>query len=83
MDEDHIAQRIEKEQQSAIDVDLTAKLYNGIKKLDPLDRAIIMLYLEKKTHEEIGHILGQTSTNVGVRIHRCKQKLKEILNERD
>jgi RNA polymerase sigma-70 factor (ECF subfamily) len=81
MEERQLIKRIETEQLSESELDLTIQLYRAIKQLEPLDRAIIMLYLEKKTHEEISEIIGTTSTNVGVRIHRCKDKLKKIIHE--
>ncbi|NER12757.1 sigma-70 family RNA polymerase sigma factor [Leptobacterium flavescens] len=59
-------------------------LYKAIKQLSQLDRAIIMLYLEKKTHNEIAEIIGLSQSNVGVRINRIKKKLKQLMsNERN
>ena len=51
-------------------------LYDAIRKLSEIDRAIIMLYLEEKPYIEIGDILGSSSNNIGVRISRIKMKLK-------
>jgi len=53
-------------------------LYKAIKKLPQLDKAIIMLYLEKKTHKEIAEIIGLSPSNTGVRINRIKKKLKKL-----
>ena len=36
------------------------KLYDTIKKLSDIERGIIMLYLEGKSHEEIAEIIGLT-----------------------
>ncbi len=55
-------------------------LYASITQLSPIDRSIIMLYLDKLTHSEISEILGLSTSNVGVRINRIKRKLKEIVN---
>lgn len=38
-----------------------------------------MLYLEEKTYEEIGEILGITKSNVGVKIIRIKNKLEKLI----
>jgi RNA polymerase sigma-70 factor (ECF subfamily) len=58
------------------DDDLRA-LYAAIRSLPPLDRAIVLLYLEQHTHDEIAAITGLEPKNVGVRIVRIKQRLRE------
>jgi len=60
------------------DEDVTL-LYDCIRKLPELDRAIVMLYLEQQTYEEIASILGLSRSNVSVRIVRIKKKLHELL----
>lgn len=55
-------------------------LYLAIRNLSESDRAIILLYLEKKSYQEISDILGMTVTNVGVKVMRLKDKLKEMIN---
>ena len=55
-------------------------LYNAIGKLDKLEKAIIILYLEEKSYEEIGEIAGITANHAGVRINRIKAKLRQYLN---
>nr|WP_293297096.1 sigma-70 family RNA polymerase sigma factor [Allomuricauda sp.] len=55
------------------------KLYDTIKKLSDIERGIIMLYLEGKSHEEIAEIIGFTTTNVGTKIGRIKKKLKKLI----
>ena len=52
------------------------ELYAQIRKLNLLDRGIVFLYLEGKTHEEIAEISGISVSNVGTRMLRIKQKLK-------
>ncbi|MEL7119387.1 MAG: RNA polymerase sigma factor [Bacteroidota bacterium] len=56
------------------------KLYSGIKQLSKIDRAVILLYLEEKTYQEIATILETSPSNIGVRINRIKKKLKTLLN---
>ena len=51
-------------------------LYSHIKNLSIVERGIILLYLEDKNYEEIASITGFSSTNIGTRINRIKQKLK-------
>lgn len=56
-------------------------LHEQIKKLNPIDKGIILLYLEGKNYEEIAIITGFTSTNVGTRLNRIKQRLKNQVKE--
>ncbi len=51
------------------------ELYSQIKKLDPIEKGIILLHLEGNTYDEIAAITGFTSTNVGTRLGRIKQKI--------
>ena len=56
-------------------------LYNYIKQLSLVNKSLILLYLEGKSHQEIAEITGFSKTNVGTRLARIKQKLKsQILN---
>ena len=56
------------------------QLYNAIRQLKQVERAIILLYLEEKPYEEIAQIIGTSSNNIAVRINRIKTKLKELLH---
>ena len=58
-------------------------LYDAIKQLSEIDRAVILLYLEKRSHNEIAQIIDSNPNNIGVRVHRIKQKLKGIMNHND
>lgn len=51
-------------------------LYAFIGQLDPLNRALILLYLEDRSHAEIAEILGISESNVATKISRIKQKLR-------
>ncbi|MCE7993304.1 MAG: sigma-70 family RNA polymerase sigma factor [Roseivirga sp.] len=54
-------------------------LYRGINKLKPVERAIVLLYLEEKSYEEISEIMGITKSNVSVRLVRLKRKLEKMI----
>jgi RNA polymerase sigma-70 factor (ECF subfamily) len=56
-------------------------LYAAIRRLDALDRSIILLYLDKAAYAEIAEVLGLNANSVGVRIHRIKDKLMRLLKE--
>ena len=45
--------------------------------LNLLDKGIVVLYLENKSHEEIGQIIGISTSNVGTKLSRIKEKLKQ------
>jgi len=55
-------------------------LYTAIKQLKEIDRAIILLYLEEKSYQDIAQIIGTSTSNIGARINRIKKRLKIILN---
>jgi RNA polymerase sigma-70 factor (ECF subfamily) len=54
-------------------------VYAEIRKLEELDRSIILMHLDGFKYEEIAETLGLTVTNVGVRLNRIKKKLMENL----
>lgn len=53
-------------------------LYDRIHKLQPFDRAIVLLWLDGTPYEEIGVIVGITTKNVSVRLMRIKEALKKM-----
>lgn len=55
-------------------------LYIAINKLNDVEKAIVMLYLEEKDNEEIAQIIGITQNYVRVKMNRVKIKLRKILN---
>lgn len=48
-----------------------------ISELNDFDRALMLLYLEDKSHAEISEIMGISVTNVGTKLGRIKEKLKK------
>jgi RNA polymerase sigma-70 factor (ECF subfamily) len=68
----------DKEDIPSLDEDIN-RLYKAIGKLNDVDKAIILLYLEKKTYAEIGEIVGIKEKNVSVKIVRIKTKLKKLM----
>lgn len=53
-------------------------LHERINKLGPFDRAIIMLWLENMSYDEIGAIVGISAKNVSIRLFRIKEQLKQM-----
>lgn len=54
------------------------ELHSLIAMLNPLDKAIILLYLEERCYEDIAEITGLSPSNVGVRLNRIRKRLKSI-----
>ncbi|MBC7902194.1 MAG: sigma-70 family RNA polymerase sigma factor, partial [Gemmatimonadaceae bacterium] len=52
-------------------------LNQAIQELTEVERAVILLYLDEKSYDEIGEIIGISISNVGVRINRIKKKLQK------
>ncbi len=56
-------------------------LYDRINRLDVFDRAIILLWLENMTYDDIAAIVGMSVSNVGTRLFRIREKLKAMSND--
>ena len=56
-------------------------VHKAIAKLNKAEKAIIILYMDDYSYEEIADIAGITVSNVGVKINRIKHKLQSILKE--
>ena len=55
-------------------------LYERIHRLNPFDRAIVLLWLEGMPYDEIAAIVGISPKNVSVRLYRIKEELKQMSN---
>jgi len=58
-----------------------ADLYTAIYKLNPLEKALITLFLEDFTYEQIAEAIGMNASHVGVMLHRAKKKLSALMME--
>ena len=56
-------------------------LQKHIKDLNLLDKGILLLYLESKSHEEIAEIVGISKSNVGTKLSRIKEKLRQVISK--
>lgn len=52
-----------------------AWLYARIQELPPVDRSVMLLFLDRLSYAEIAEVTGLSEANVGVRLHRIKQQL--------
>ena len=57
-------------------------LFKAIGVLTPVNKAIVLLYLEDMSYEEIAAITGLTKSNVSVRLVRIKRELESLLKEK-
>ena len=53
----------------------------AISKLNNIDRAITLLWLEELKYEEISEIIGLTRSAISVRLVRIKKKLEQLIKE--
>jgi RNA polymerase sigma factor (sigma-70 family) len=56
-------------------------LNSFLAELKELDRALMLLYLEEKSHKEIAQIIGISETNVATKIGRIKTVLKQRFSQ--
>jgi RNA polymerase sigma-70 factor (ECF subfamily) len=56
------------------------ELYRLINRLGKLERALILLWLEERSYQEMADILGISKANVAVKLLRTKEKLKKMSN---
>jgi len=71
--EDILPWLAEQENSSELEV-----LYHCIDELNAINKAIILLYLDGKSHDEISEIMGISKTNAGTRISRIKEQIKNL-----
>jgi RNA polymerase sigma-70 factor (ECF subfamily) len=79
---DDLTRTIESQQATAENTDdRIADLYTAIYKLDPLEKALITLFLEDFTYEQMAEATGISANHVGVMLHRAKKKLSCLMME--
>lgn len=54
-------------------------LYQAIRQLSEIERALVMLYLDDLPYEEIAELMGITANNARVRMNRIREKLRQIM----
>ena len=56
-------------------------LHDVIDRLDVLNRALMLLYLEDRSYRDIAEVLGMTETNVATKLNRLKQRIRTEMAE--
>ena len=54
-----------------------ARLRQLIERCGPFDRALLLLYLDERSHREIADVLGISESNVGTKISRLKERVRQ------
>jgi RNA polymerase sigma-70 factor, ECF subfamily len=53
-------------------------LNNAIEQLNPVEKSIVLLYMEERTYEEMEDILGINQGSLRVKMNRIKDKLRKL-----
>lgn len=61
--------------------ELLADLHESISRLNPIDKAIVTLWLDELSYEEIARIVGISRANVAKRLHFAKKKIKTLIQQ--
>lgn len=64
---------------NAIDENIS-RMFEAIKKLSDVERALTMLYMDDCSYREIAEILGLSESNVGFKLNKVKVKLRTLIN---
>ncbi|MEP0986671.1 RNA polymerase sigma factor [Ekhidna sp.] len=62
------------------DEERSSELYRAINQLGKVDRLIIMMVLDELEYEEIAEVMGISESNLRVKIHRIKKRLKKLMH---
>lgn len=54
------------------------QLYAAIEQLNPIEKSIVLLYMEEKSYEEMEDILGINQGSLRVKMNRLKEKLRQL-----
>ena len=59
--------------------DTVEQLYKAIHQLPKTDAALVLLYLDELSYQEMAEVLGISESNVGVKLNRAKKALRELM----
>ncbi len=60
--------------------DTVEQLYRAIQRLPKADAALVLLYLDELSYQQMAEILGISVSNVGVKLNRAKKSLAALMN---
>jgi len=73
-----VSPEAETDRHQAVNLD---RLYALIRRLHPLDRQVLLLYLEGLDAASIGEVMGISPRNVATKVHRIKNVLTRRFKE--
>lgn len=76
-----LTRQIEEDQSLPGDQQRLIELTEAIAQLNETDKALIVLFLDGLTYEEMAETLGINPNNAGVALHRAKKKLSDLMKE--
>lgn len=65
------------DEMNCTDAEAYKLMHQMIGTLPPLDKALVLLYLEDRPHAEIADILGISTSNVGTKLNRIKDRMRK------
>ena len=65
--------------QQAQQRDIVEQLYKAIHQLPKTDAALVLLYLDELSYQEMAEVLGISESNVGVKLNRAKKALSALM----
>ena len=81
---DDLARHIESAQEpDESDDGRLSRLYEAIAQLNETEKALVVLFLEDLSYEEMADALGLSANHVGVALHRAKKKLSVLMKEKE
>ena len=76
-------EQVSPESENAEQEEKINEMYRLINQLKTLEKAIVLLYLEEKSYQEIADITGLTVNNVAIKLKRTKDKLRKMTNTKN
>ena len=58
--------------------DRLGQLYNAIRQLNEIEKAIVMLYMEERTYAEMEEVMGISEATLRVKMNRIREKLRQL-----
>lgn len=79
-DKNELHENIDIEDEQNTDKELqTEFLYKAVQELNPIEKALVFLFLEGQNHKQISENMGITEVNARVKLNRTKEKLQQII----
>lgn len=79
-DFENVSFKIYSEEYDSVVEEQLKLMYDAVKQLNDIDKALVFLYLEDKNYSDISETLGISEVNARVKMNRIKEKLRNILN---